>query len=142
MVLTQEGGNRLWKWILGIVAPVNPFVHLLGSYYNPLHTSTLSNFTANELPLASGYAPIQLVNPSSDWTLTGITAGEQATYNLLTWTFTGAKSVYGYYVSDDTDTVSIWGEVFGVYYTFPAGGGVFTLSLPPYLISCPGVSSC
>ncbi len=142
MILTQEGAQAFWKYILKITTPPNPYVHLLGTSYANGHGSTLANFLANELPMSSGYAPIQLVNPGSDWTLANVAAGATATYNTLTWTFTGALTVYGYWVSDDTNSWSWWGESLVPAFTFLAAGGVFTLSLPPYLISCPGVSSC
>jgi len=141
-VLSQEGGVLLWQYILGILSAVNPFVHLLGSTFTPAHTSVLSNFAGHELPLASGYAPIQLTNPGANWTLTPIAAGALATHTILPWTFTGALSVYGYYLSDDTHSISWGGELLADVYTFPSSGGLFTLSLPPYLISCPGVTAC
>jgi hypothetical protein len=142
IVGTLEGAYLFWDYILKITTPNNPYVHLLGSAYTPLHTSTLANFAANQLPLVSGYAPIQLVNPGANWTITYIAAGAQATYTTLSWTFTAALTVYGYYLSDDGAGISWWGEAFIPAYIFPAAGGLFTLSLPPYLVSCPGVSAC
>jgi len=130
-------------WIFSVYGPVRPYVHLIGSAYTVLHTSTLSLLAAHELPLSSGYAPIQLGASLGQWSFAPITAGGQATYTgALSWTFSAALSVFGYYLSDDADGLSLWGESFNPYYVFPAGGGTFALTLPPYLISCPGVAAC
>lgn len=141
-VMSQEGGLGLWKYMLKLLTPNNPTVHLLGTFYNPTHTSTLSNYAANELPETGGYSPQTLSNPGANWSFSDLAAGVQAQYITLSWMFTAALTVYGYYLSDDINLWSWGGELFSVGYVFPSGGGLFTFNLPLYLISCPGVSSC
>jgi hypothetical protein len=142
IVVTQEGAAVFWDYILGLALAQNPFCHLIGTPFTPGHTNTLATFAALELPLANGYAPIQLTNPGANWTFAAVAAGTTATYKTLNWLFTGALTVYGYFLSDDSNHISWWGEQLIPAYTFPAGGGPFQLQLPPYLISCPGVSAC
>jgi hypothetical protein len=141
-VMSQEGALLLWQYILGIVGIVQPTVHLMGSSYNPLHTSTLTNFAANELAVANGYAPKQLTSPGANWSFTTQAAGELATYLMLSWTFTASLTVYGAYISDDGNLKSWGGQLFTPSYAFPAGGGLFTLLTPLTLLSCPGLSAC
>lgn len=140
LVLTQEGGPRLLGWMLGAAKTVLPFVHLLGQPYAPHETSTISQLAANEVGAGVGYAAQQLVNPTGNWTLSQITAGASGQYRVLTWTFTAAVSVYGYYVSDDSIPVSLWAELLGSVYTWSAAAPVFGLQLNLQLINLPGVS--
>lgn len=136
IVLTQEGGLALWKQMLQIASIGYPNVHLLGAAHTPVHTDTEAILGALELSV-SGYAPIALVNPTVDWTLAPITAGAQATYATLTWTFGGSCTVYGYWLSDESDTYSLFAEEFAVTYPFGSSGGTFTFVLPPTLTSQP-----
>jgi hypothetical protein len=137
LVLTQEGAKFCLQKTLDIQGSQNLYCHLFGQAYAPLHTDTLSIFVAKELPPTGGYAVMQLANPSANWTFAPVSQGEQATYVPLSWTFTAALVVYGYWLSWDNAGVSWYAEEFGVYYQFPPSGGIFTLSLPPYLISTP-----
>ena len=142
LILTQEGANALLRYILKLTTPPNPYLHLIGSPIALSHTTTLANLLAVELPLANGYAPIQLTPPGSIWTLNSITAGAQAQAAAQNWTFTGALNVLGYWLSDDTNNWSWWAELLVPSFTFPAGGGPFGLVAYAYEISCPGVSAC
>jgi hypothetical protein len=137
LVATQEGCSRLWLQIWGITALGNPWVHLYGSSHTPAHTDTYSTYSAIELSSGGGYAAQQLTVPGTNWTIATVTAGAQATYITLTWTFTGAESVYGYWLGDSTNTYSLWAEQFAAAFVFPSTGGTFTLSLPPTLTSTP-----
>lgn len=141
-VLTQEGATIFLKYLLKITVPPNPYLHLIGSPHTVVHTDTLTSLLAVELPLASGYAPVQLTSPGTFWALSNLTAGANALGSTVPWTFTGALSVYGYWLSDDTNMISWGGETFTPSYTFPAGGGPFSMVPNLYQISCPGVSSC
>jgi hypothetical protein len=137
LVATQEGTNRLLTWLLQLATPVIPTLHLLGQPYQPLHTSMLSNFAANEVAHGIGYAPVALSPPKAGWTLSGLTDGAEADYLTVSWTFTAAATVYGYYVSDDTFSVSLWGELLAQSYPYGSGGGVFALKIPLQLTSQP-----
>lgn len=142
LTVTNEGAAALLGAMIGYGSPSDPYVHLMGTAGTPLHSWTESNFAALELALSGGYAPIQLPSPGGDWTPGSVSAGAQATTIVLTWTFTAALTVYGWWFSDSTKTVSWFGDVFTPSYTFPAGGGTFTFQLPLQLLSCPGLASC
>lgn len=137
LVVTQEGATLLWQWMLGILTPTNPIVHLFGSAHTPAHTDTESTYAAIELPSANGYAPIVLTSPGTNWTITPDPVGAKATHTAISWTFTAALTVYGYWLSDNSGTISLWAEAFNPAYVFLAGGGVFPLTLPPLLFSQP-----
>lgn len=140
LVLTQEGAPRLLAWMLGAAKTVLPYLHLLGQPYAPHETSTISQLAANEVGGGLGYAPLQLLSPAAWWTFAQITAGGSAQYITVSWTFTGALTVYGYYVSDDSLPVSLWAELLGQSYPYGSPGGVFALQLNAQLINLPGVS--
>lgn len=137
LVLTQEGGLQLWKYLLGISPAIIPAVHLFGAAHSPAHTDTESTYAAIELAGGGGYAPISLSGPTVNWTLGKIPAGAQATYISISWTFTGTQNIFGYWLSDPANMYSLWAEAFAAEYQFPANGGVFTLVLPPTLTSQP-----
>lgn len=136
LVATQEGTSLLWQWILGILPPSLPIVHLIGSAFTPEHVSTMADYTAVEL-VVDGYAPIILTAPAANWALAPIPAGTQATHVQISWTFTGSCVVYGYWLSDNSDATALWGETFASPYPFSVGGGFFPLSLPFTLTSQP-----
>lgn len=140
LVVTQEGATRLLQWMLGISPTAKQTCHLLGQPYTPLHTSLLSNFAANEVTGVAGYSPSPIISPNPYWTLSGLPTGAEATYIILSWTFLAAVTIYGYYLSDDTLGVSLWGELLGASYPYDSSGGVFSLQLPVTLTSQPASS--
>lgn len=140
LVMSEEGGFRLLNWILSMAAPVVPTLHLLGQAYTPHFNSTLSLYAANELALAAGYAPLQLTSPRASWTLSGLLDGVQAQYLAVSWTFTAALTVFGYYISDDTFGVSLWGELWPSPYVYGSSGGVFAMNPLVQLSNVLGVS--
>lgn len=140
LVMTEEGALRLLQWMLGAARKVLPYVHLLGQPYTPHETSTISTLAANEVGPAVGYSAQQIVNPTGNWTLSQITAGAAGQFLTLTWTFTAAVTVYGYYLSDDSLPVSLWAELLGSAYVWSAAAPVFGLQLALQLINLPGVS--
>lgn len=140
LVMSQEGGFRLLSWMLSIANPIVPTLHLLGQPYTPHFTSTLSLYAANELASGIGYTPTPLGSPRASWTLSGVVDGVQAQYLTVSWTLTAAATIYGYYVSDDTDALSLWGELWPSAYVYGAGGGVFTMNPLVQLSNVLGVS--
>lgn len=140
LVVTQEGAIRLWQQLLKIVDIGYPIVHLFGAAHTPAHTDTEATYAALELSVA-GYAAIQLTQPGANWTIAAIGAGAQASYLVLNWTFTAGCSVYGYWLSDSTNTYSLWGEAFASPFVYGSSGGPLSLQLQPYLASNPSVNN-
>ena len=137
LVLTQEGASTLWKWVLGITPLNTPNCHLFGEAFTPQHIDTEATFAAYELPRAAGYAPIALATPAEDWTISPISQGAQAVYYPLLWMLTAQVTIYGYWLSDFSNTYSLWAEEFEDPFPLPFGGGYFSLILPPQMVSLP-----
>jgi len=136
-VLTEEGGLALWRQILQISPGIGyPVVHLIGGNHVVIHADTEASLAAVELAVA-GYAPITLTSPGPNWTLSTLADGAQAVHTPLSWAFTGACLVYGYWLSDQTNTYSLLGETFSAPFTYGAAGGPFTLNLTSYIVSQP-----
>lgn len=136
IVLTEEGGQVLWNTILGLTPAAGlPRVHLLGANHAIAHSDTETVLVASEAS-GAGYAPI-LVSPAASWVVATLADGAQATYPTLTWTFTSAITIYGYWLSDNTNTYSLFGETFTNPFIYTSSGGVFLLNLLSYLVSQP-----
>jgi len=66
-----------------------------------------------------GYAAITL---SSQWTISGDPT--EASYTQVSFDFTGAATVYGYYVTSNDNSILLWAERFSDGpYNIPSGGG-------------------
>jgi hypothetical protein len=141
-VVSQEGASNMLALIVGEATLGTPVVHLMGTAGAPAHFWSLATYAALELPLSGGYAPQGLPSPGGDWTQLAIPSGFQWTSIVLSWTFTAALMVYGYYIEWSGASISWGGEEFNPSFSFPAGGGLFTWQLPLQLISCPGVTGC
>jgi hypothetical protein len=144
LVATLEGELALWLQILQIQSLQTPYLHLIGAPHTPVHTDTIATLAAVELAVA-GYVPVPLTNPAVNWSFSlypppGPYTAYLATYIPITWTFGGACTVYGYYVSGGPGTVSLWAEAQGPFIFTPAGG-TFTEQLQPWLASQPSLGT-
>ncbi len=137
-ILTQEGGLLLWRYILQLLPPLPFKLHLLGQAVQPLHTWVEADFAAHELSV-TGYAPYSLSNPAANWSFAPDPNGQQALNQAPMWTFAGACTVYGWWLSDSTSAVSVAGNQWQDGYPFGPAGGSFFVSLNPSLVSgiCP-----
>jgi len=133
--VTQEGAVFLVNVWTNVLPWRSWKIHLFGAGIIPAHTDTLALYAAREL-VAPGYAPIDLMGGSPPWTNGPYTYGATFQHDPVTWTFTGAATVYGYYLADQFGTWSIWSEIFGTPYVYGAAGGGFGIQLIPNLISC------
>ncbi len=142
-VVSQEGAQQALSRLVGATTFNTPWeIHLMGTAGAPVHAWTLANYVALELPLANGYNVQTLVPAGADWAITPVASGGLATSIVLSWTFTAALTVYGWFARDPGSGLSWGGEEFSPAFVFPAGGGLFTWKLPLNLVSCPGVSAC
>lgn len=85
-------------------------MRLYGNNVTPTGASSFASF--NEIA-GGGYASVPL--PIASWTI--VSGVSQATYNdLITWTFTGPitapGSIYGYYITRDSDSQLMWAQRF------------------------------
>lgn len=107
----------------------NLTIRLFGNAHTPIDADTVTAYT--EIA-GGGYAPISLT--FTNWT---VTPGSPitATYNTaVTWTFSGIinapGSVYGYFVTKDSDGSLAWAEEFpsGVIPFSPVNGSIITVT--------------
>lgn len=115
----------LLQYLVNMVAPTNLVLHLYKNDVTIAQGTVYADIT--EVGAGIGYAPITLIGTS--WTTT--TPGSQGTavYSEVTFTFTTAQSVYGYYITSTTASTLLWLERFtGAPFTLPAGGGTIAIS--------------
>jgi hypothetical protein len=129
MSFTQmNSGNTFWlKGQLGIgTAPGNLHWHLYSNNHTPAVTDTLGNYT--ELS-GVGYA-VQVTQPT-DWTVATVSNVTTATAPNAVFSFSGAVStIYGYYLTDASDSTLLAAELFSAVQSIPSGGGTITLQAP------------
>ena len=117
-------------------------LHFFGTAHTPVHEDTIAIYSAIEGG-PPGLGPVAL-NPVN-WTFSlypppGPYSAQLATYPPITYTITGAGTIYGYYVSDSGASVAYWGKALGPF-VFTAAGGTFTITLQPWLASQPSRNS-
>jgi hypothetical protein len=123
------GEVTLLQYLVALATPTNLVLHLYTndptSGPNPFAPGTvIANFTE---AAATGYNPITLVG--SNWTTTTPASLGTAVYSEVTFTFTTAVSVYGYYVTSTNASTLLWCERFsGAPFTLPTGGGTIGIS--------------
>src|SRR4029077_13704022 len=92
-------------------------LRLYTNNHTPVSSDTLAAYT--ECTDAS-YAPITLTG--ANWNIADNGSGvSQATYPTQNWTFAGAVTIYGYYVTDSGNTKVCWAEIFSAPLSFGAG---------------------
>jgi hypothetical protein len=108
--------------------PIPLAVGLWTTAHAPAYADTLATYAALELAAGGGYARIGLSFGS--WFFATVSPQGLAQYTGLVWTFTGARSVAGYFVCDAANTLLYWAESFsGGPYVLGGGGGPFGLTL-------------
>lgn len=130
---------------MGLLAPIEGEQVLLGYILNQTPGFYLRLFTApvNEadinasITLASLTEPVDTSYDSQlleydNWTISTVGTTTTAAYNdAVSFTFTGAQSIYGYFVTNTNDGSAkvLWIERFpGAPYTLPVTGGTITIS--------------
>lgn len=97
--------------VLNFVLNFTFTIRIYGNDITPLSTSQASNFT--EI-VGGGYANKLLLFP--EWTIEAGNPSRGVYNETQVWTFTGAidapGSIYGYYVTRNTDGKLIWAERF------------------------------
>jgi hypothetical protein len=137
LVLTQEGAQVLWQWMLGIAPAGGAWVGLFGAAHVPTHADTLATYQAIELAGGAGYSRQQLSRLSTGWLIQGAPGGAQATPTSLSWVFSGVRNIYGYFLVDSAQQYALWAEQFAGPFPIGSAGGVFVLNLPTTLTSQP-----
>lgn len=137
----DEGEQQLLRYMLGIEAigdgttPTTGF-HKIRLYQNnatPDEDTTEDNTIpdVNDTIATNDVKQVNsdLSNPEEDldpgnFTISTVSNVTTAEHTQVTFTFTGAKNVYGYYVVDDNNGNVLWAERFaGAPFQLPSGGG-------------------
>lgn len=127
MALTAPtvGEVTLLQYLVNMASPTNLVLHLYNNDPTISAATVIGNIT--EVPSGIGYLPITLVGTA--WTTTTPASLGTAVYSEVTFSFTTAQSVYGYYVTSTSSTALLWLEKFsGAPFTLPAGGGTISIS--------------
>lgn len=120
LVVPNSGEVKLLEYIVNKTAPTNLVLHL---YVNDVDLST-ETFSTGSFTEASetGYASVTLTG--SNWTASTSSGISSAVYNTgITFSFTVGQDVYGYYVTNTSNSI-LWAEEFpGAPFSLPSGGG-------------------
>jgi len=108
-----------------MTSPTNLVLHLYTNDPTIGVGTVIANITE---ATAAGYNPITLVG--TGWTTTTPANLGTAVYSEVTFTFTTAVSIYGYYVTSTNSSTLLWLEKFSsAPFTLPTGGG--TIGITP-----------
>jgi len=109
----------LLKYIVNQLKPQDLVLHLYTNNYVPTETTTLAYLT--EADPATGYQAQNLVGAS--WNVTQTAGVTTAMYPDVTFSFTTATTIVGYYVTTISNSL-LWVEIFSNGpFSLPAGGG-------------------
>ena len=119
LVLPNAGEVVLMNYILNKAAPSDVRIHLYTNNITPAEDTVLIDLTeATE----SGYAPIAL--PNAGWTVSTASDITTGVHSQVTFSFTENATLYGYYITDSTDTNLLWLESFDTGpFVLGSGGG-------------------
>jgi len=91
-------------------------LHLFEVDHTPVEADVVTSY--DEVS-TGGYASIALTSP---WTISGDPT--EGAYPQVSFDFTGAATVYGYYVTNGDNSILLWAERFSDGpYNIPSGGG-------------------
>lgn len=126
MALTAPtvGEVVLLQYLVNMAAPTNVVLHLYSNDPSIVPGTTIGSIVE---ATGGGYAPITLVG--TGWTTTTPGGLGTAVYSEVTFSFTTAASLYGYYVTSTSSSTLLWIERFpSAPYTLPSGGGSIGIS--------------
>lgn len=91
-------------------------LHLFEVDHTPVEGDVVTSY---DEVAGGGYAKISLL---ANWTIAGDPT--EGSYPQVSFDFTGAATVYGYYVTSGNDSILLWSERFSDGpYNIPSGGG-------------------
>ena len=99
-------------------------LHLFTNSVTPAKGDTTSSYTEAS---DSSYGVITLTGAT--WSVATVSHVTTATFTAQTFTFAGAQTVYGYYLTDSAGTTLVGAEAFPSALTIPSGGGTITVTL-------------
>jgi len=119
LLVPDEGEVEILSRTLNKSATGDVVLRLYTNDETPDEDSVIGDFTD---AAAAGYAPITLTGAS--WTIATVTNTTTASYAQQTFTFTGAETVYGYFITNSADDTLIYAERFtSAPFEIPSDGG-------------------
>lgn len=120
LVVPNEGERKMLEYIVNKSSPTNPVLRLYTNEVD-LYAEAFSAISFTEAS-APGYVAVTLTG--SNWSVTTTSGISTAAYaTSVTFNFSAAQTLYGYYVTDSAGVV-LWAERFpSAPFTLPAGGG-------------------
>jgi len=100
-------------------------LHLYTNNHAPTIGDTFANYTECTDP---GYSVTALTG--ANWSFSNVGGVSTASFPMITWTFVGAVTIYGYYVTDAATSKLCWAEKFATQLSLGAGQ---SLNLTPQL---------
>lgn len=104
LLIPNAAEVRMLGNIVNKTASEDLILRLYSNNITPAETDTAATYTE---VTGSGYAAKTLTGAT--WVVTS-GAPSDATYPLQTWTFTGAATVYGYFLTETTSGIIKWAE--------------------------------
>lgn len=125
LVAAISGDVLLLRYMLNFQASSDCEMHLYNNNKTPAPTDVLGNYTES---VASNYSGARLVGTA--WTVaSGASIGATATYAQQSFNFSGADTIYGYFVTASQKSVLLWAELFtGGPFTLPSSGGTIAVT--------------
>jgi hypothetical protein len=111
--------------MLNFTAAGNVEMHLYNNNKTPAENDQIAQYTES---VASNYTGVLL--SGAQWTVaSGAVAGATATYAQQSFNFSGADTIYGYFVTSTSKAVLLWAELFtGGPFTLPSSGGTIAVT--------------
>ncbi len=120
LVAPSQGLEVMLEAIVNKTAPTNLKVKLFNNDLIPAAGTVIGNFTETDI---AGYDAGGKTLTGASWTV-GTNGDTEASFAEQEWTFTGAGSIYGYYITNNAGDKVIWAERFtDAPHVFPSGGG-------------------
>ena len=119
LVLPDVGEVVLMNYILNKSTPNDVRMHLFTNNVTPAEDTVIGDLTE---ATQAGYAIISL--PNGTWTVTTTSSITTGVHTEVTFSFSENATLYGYFITDGTDTNLLWLESFDTGpFVLGAGGG-------------------
>lgn len=126
IVFPNDAEVLLLKYMLNHTSATDTKMHLYTSNITPAESDVIGDYTPNEASDGS-YTPASLTGAS--WTFSSVGGTTTASYAQQSFSFSSSANVYGYYVTDNSDTNLLWAERFNVApFQIPSEGGEIAIT--------------
>ncbi len=133
LVAPSQGKEIMVGAFVNKTAPTNLKLKLFKNDLTPAKATVIGDFTESDI---AGYAAKDLTG--TNWTVATNGGDTLGSYAEQTWTFTGAGSIYGYYITNNDGSKVVWAERYtDAPHTFPSGGGTEKVTVKIQIATAP-----